>query len=99
MSFFIQNSLPLLAVRDNVALKQTAVALHFRTEASSTFKNITVFSHDTALVFFKSLQEYLFPLTKKVFTKFDFYDFNTFSIFLENNIFCIGRFYFKVLKR
>lgn len=52
MSFFIQNSLPLLAVRDNVALKQTAAALHFRTEASSTFKNITVFSHDTALVFF-----------------------------------------------
>lgn len=52
MSFFIQNSLPLLAVRDNVALKQTAVALHFRTKASSTFKNITVFSHDTALVFF-----------------------------------------------
>lgn len=99
MSFFIQNSLPLLAVRDNVALKQTAVALHFRTEASSTFKNITVFSHDTALVFFfLSLQEYLFSLTKKVFTKFDFYDFNTFSIFLEN-IFCIGRFYFKVLKR
>lgn len=52
MSFFIQNSLPLLAVRDNVALKKTAVALHFRTEASSTFKNITVFGHDTALVFF-----------------------------------------------
>lgn len=98
MSFFIQNSLPLLAVRDNVALKQTAVALHFRTEASSTFKNITVFSHDTALVFLKSFQEYPFPLTKKVSTKFDFYDFNTFSIFLEN-IFRIGRFYFKELKR